>query len=149
MQWSNLSVNEKETYIQLFKQNFILNKYGSNIIWRDIEKSNYSLFDSSVTYKDNDIVKVQNSTDSSYYDLYIKKAQFGSHLAPGNPESGWVKIDYTFDEGSTYLKDDIVMYVPQNNQGSLVYLKANQLIITQTNPYNDIWNSKVYWERLF
>lgn len=147
IQYKGYTQDQIDNYINDFKNNFILSKYmPKNIDWSDITRKDFSLFDSTKLYSDNDIVKVPNKIDSTFYDLYIKKTNFSSNLPPNNPASGWIKLDFSFDEGSSYLKNDVVLYA---STGDTLYLKAKRDILLKTDPYNDIYNNKIDWGNLY
>lgn len=118
----------------------------------DTEKKDYKEFSSDILYKDGDIVKMKNKYDESFYDLWIKKANFPNkkddNKAPGSPDSGWVKIDLNFDETSSYVEGDIVACKAWTEVGSTEYIIAKQNVLTLTNPLTDIYNPKEYWSVL-
>lgn len=123
--------------------NSVVEKYlPLNIDLRDISKENFQIFDSNKNYTDGDIVKMQNSVDPHFYDLWIKKACFNVNKAPGTPDSGWVKIDVSWDSGSSYVQGDIVRYVDGQN----LWIEALTNVIEVNNPREEIYTYHRLWK---
>lgn len=129
----------------------VVKKYFPNnlSVLLDTEKKDFKEFSSDTFYKDGDIVKMKNKYDESFYDLWIKKANFTNkkedNKAPGDPSSGWVKIDLNFDETSSYMKGDIVACKAYTGAGPTEYIVAQQNVLTKTYPWNDVFYPKLYW----
>ena len=104
---------------------------------RDNTKKNYDEYDNLIDYKENDIVKVRSDAASDFYDLWIKKFNFGTGKgAPGTPQNGWVKISRYWSIDSSYVYGDMTFVGVKN----INYVKAVQQISTVM----DIINNQDY-----
>lgn len=120
----------------IYGDSVVTKYFPENYSLKDANKSDFSIFDINKTYKDGDIVKVKNFVDESFYDLWIKKACFDSNKAPGTPDSGWVKIDICYDEGSSYMQGDIVRFIKNDN----LWIRAKENILVINKPEDHIYN---------
>lgn len=131
----------KYTPKKIYKCETVVNKYiqyfkNSNDL-RDNTKKNYDEYDNLIDYKENDIVKVRSDAASDFYDLWIKKFNFGTGKgAPGTPQNGWVKISRYWSIDSSYVYGDMTFVGVKN----INYVKAVQQISTVM----DIINNQDY-----
>ena len=127
--------------------NIVAKYWPINYSFKNIKKDGFEEFNP------NDIVKKKNKADSSFYDLYIKKGRFDLNVGPGwqeennyisGAESGWVKIDISYDVDSSYVIGDVVR---STSTGNNLWVQANQNIFKRINPLDDISNGSVFWKK--
>lgn len=118
----------------------------STLKWYEPNPSDINTFNSSNTYKIGDLVKVKykdyGSDKLDYYRVYINRSGEGKKEPPGNPSSGWTLLDYRYDSGSTYLKDDIVWRYGSEGTWN-IYVQA-----IQDNFLGVGYNDTSYWKVL-